>query len=382
MRNKAHSAHVVVGLFAGLVATTFVAAPAFAADPPAKKAGATKAAPAKAAPAKADATKADTGAPSADAKPAAAKPPTKKQKDAARKAYGEGEKAFNSGDYASAVVAFKKANEAIKSPQADYWIAKALDAQGRTDEAIAAYESFLAEPESVKVGDQKLGDAKARLDALKATLVGEVAVDTDPAGAAVSVDGAPQEGQAPMTLKLTPGKHHITVAAAGYQQKDLDLEVKGGDQQKQSIALLKEAPAAPMPLAAPPPPPPAPPPPPPPPEEHSMVPAYVTLGIAGAAAVVGTVFGVKALGSKSDFDKNPTTKSADDTERSALIADMAFGVAITLGVTGVVLLTSDDDTPPSSPAARLKRHEPQRARLDILPYAGPKSGGAQAKLTF
>ena len=110
-----------------------------------------------------------------------------------------------------------------------------------------------------------------------------------------------------------------------------------------------------------------------------MVPAYVVLGIAGAAGVVGTIFGVKALGSKSDFDKSPTTKSADDTERSALIADMAFGVAITLGVTGVVLLTSDDEPPPPA-AASLKSQK--RARLDILPYAGPKSGGATAKLTF
>lgn len=379
MRNKAHSAHVVVGLFAGLVATTFVAAPAFAADPPAKRAGAAKAAPAKASSTKADAGSAKSGG------TAAAKPPTKKQKDAARKAYGEGEKAFNSGDYAAAVVAFRKANEAIKSPQADYWIAKALDAQNKTDEAIASYESFLSEPESTKVGDQKLSDAKARLEALKATLVGEVAVDTDPAGASVTVDGAQQEGQPPLTLKLTPGKHHITVAAAGYQPKDVDVDVKGGDQLKQSIALVKEAPPPAMPAAAPPAPPPAvpPAPPPAPPEEHSMVPAYVTLGIAGASAIVGTIFGVKALGSKSDFDKNPTTKSADDTERSALIADMAFGVAITLGVTGVVLLTSDDDTPATaSPSASLKHHPSQKARLDILPYAGPKSGGAQAKLTF
>lgn len=109
-----------------------------------------------------------------------------------------------------------------------------------------------------------------------------------------------------------------------------------------------------------------------------MVPAYVTLGIAGAAAVVGTVFGVKALGSKSDFDKTPTTKLADDTERSALIADMAFGVAITLGVTGIVLLTSDDEPPPAA-TGMLK---PKGARLELTPYAGPKSGGATARLTF
>jgi hypothetical protein len=111
-----------------------------------------------------------------------------------------------------------------------------------------------------------------------------------------------------------------------------------------------------------------------------MVPAYVTLGIAGAAGVVGTIFGVKALGSKSDFDKAPTTETADDTERSALIADMAFGVAITLGVTGIVLLTSDDDPPPAA-TGMLKPKAPA-ARLRLTPYAGPKSGGASARLTF
>jgi hypothetical protein len=354
MRNKAQSARVVIGLFAGLCATTLVSAPAFAAD-------------AKAAAGKADAA------------PAAAKPPTKKQKDAARKAYADGEKAYNSGDYAAAAVAFQKANEAIKSPQADYWIAKSLDQQNKTEEAIAAYESFLAEPESSKVGDQKLADAQQRLDALKATLPAEVAVETDPMMATVAVDGAPQQGETPMTLKLTPGKHRLTVTSNGYQSKDVDIDVTGGTQTKQTIALTKEVPVAPVAAAAAAAPPP-PPPPPPPPEEHSKVPAYVTLGIAGGAAVVGTVFGIKALNSKSEFDKNPTTKKADDTERSALIADMAFGVAITLGVTGIVLLTSDDDAPAAPKASSLPKLK--HARLNILPYAGPTGGGATAKLTF
>ena len=108
-----------------------------------------------------------------------------------------------------------------------------------------------------------------------------------------------------------------------------------------------------------------------------MVPAYVTLGIAGAGAIVGTVFGVKALGAKEDFNKTPTTELADDAERFALICDMAFGVAITLGVTGVVLLTSDDE-----PAAAQKQTPAKAARLEVAPYVGKKSGGASAKLSF
>jgi hypothetical protein len=112
-----------------------------------------------------------------------------------------------------------------------------------------------------------------------------------------------------------------------------------------------------------------------------MVPAYVTLGIAGAAAVVGTIFGVQALSSKSDFDDTPTTELADDTERNALIADMAFGVAITLGVTGVVLLTSDEE--PAQPAAQSAQLKLKRGpQLNLRPYAGPKSGGASARVTF
>jgi hypothetical protein len=372
MRNKALSMHVVVGLLAGLATTTLVAVPVSAQTAPAKAD-----APAKAAPS----TKGSAPA-KADAAPAAAKPPTKKQKDAARKAYAEGEKAFNAGNYAAAQDAFVRANEQIHSPQADFWIAKSIDQQNKPEEAIAAYQTFVDNPDAAKAGDQKVAEAHTRLDALKATLVAEVAVETDPMLANVAVDGAPQPGEAPMTLKLPPGKHRVTVSSNGYITKDLDLEVKGGEKLKQSITLVKEAPPLPVAAAA------APvaatpttPPPPPPPEEHSKVPAYVTLGIAGASAVVGTIFGVKALNSKSDFDKTPTTKLADDTERSALIADMAFGVAITLGVTGIVLLTSDD-SPPANAASTHHLRRTAQTRFDILPYAGPKSGGASAKLTF
>ncbi len=62
---------------------------------------------------------------------------------------------------------------------------------------------------------------------------------------------------------------------------------------------------------------------------------------------------------------------------------MAFGVALTLGVTGIVLLTSGDDEAPAAKAARL--HQPlkaPKASLRVLPYFGRESGGAAARLTF
>ncbi|HEX6274189.1 MAG TPA: PEGA domain-containing protein [Polyangiaceae bacterium] len=354
MFKLALSARVAVGLLAGLATVGALESTARAGDAPAP------------APKAATADKAAT-------KPAAK--PSPKTADAARKAFAEGQKAYGAGNYVDAQASFTKANELIPSPQASYWIAKCIDGQNKTEEAIAAYEALLADPESSKIGEEKLADSKTRLDALKATLVGEVAIETNPMLATIAVDGVAQPGEAPMTLKLTPGKHKVTISAKGYQPKDVELDVKGGDKLKQSVTLEKEAPppivapvvAAPAPVEQPPP---------PPKEERSMVPAYVTLGIAGVGAVVGTIFGISALNAKNDFNKTPTTELADKAERDALICDMAFGVAITLGVTGVVLLTSDDE-----PAAA-KAAAPKTARLQLTPYAGKKSGGAAAKLTF
>jgi hypothetical protein len=312
----------------------------------------------------------------ADKKPDAAKQPDKKTRDAARKAYGQGEKAFGEGNFSAAYEGFQKAHEQIPSPHALYWMAKSLDKQEKTADAIAAYEKLLADPDATKVGDEKLLDAKTRVEELKLKLVAQVNLVTMPAGAAVSVDGNLETGATPLSLKLQPGPHKITISASGFETKEIDFDAKAGDKAEQRIDLI----------AKPAPPPPAPPPPvepvntpapPPPVEKRSMVPAYVTLGIATAGAVVGTVFGLKALSAKSDFNDNPTTSKADDTERNALISDMAFGVAITLGVTGIVLLTSDEEAPKES----AKLH-PSKVKFEFDTYAGKTGGGAKARLRF
>jgi hypothetical protein len=107
------------------------------------------------------------------------------------------------------------------------------------------------------------------------------------------------------------------------------------------------------------------------PEGSSKIPAIVTLSLAGAGAVVGTVFGVMALSSKGDFDATPTQELADDTERNALIADMAFGVAITFGITGAVLLLTGGEDSEAAAAARM-----------VTPWVGPTGGGAVGTFHF
>lgn len=322
---------------------------------------------------------------------AAAKGPDKKTKDAAHKAYSAGEKAFNAGNYDKAYENFKQANELIPSPHAQYWMALSLSNQNKDDEAIRAFESLLSGPDVDKLGEEKQADAKKKLEELKAKGGGELVLTVTPPNAAVAVDGEPKQGGSPVTLKLTSGKHKIKLSAEGFEAKEIDVDVKSGDKLDQTVKLTEastipvEA-APPMKPGATPPPVETPPgPAEPPPEKKSKVPAYVTLGIAGAGAIVGTVFGIKALSAKSDFDKNPTSDNADTVERNALIADMSFGVAITLGVTGIVLLVSasnDEKETPSTKQSRYRGLERKSAGLTFAPYATPKGGGAAARFTF
>jgi hypothetical protein len=315
-------------------------------------------------------TAAPAGAPTVAAPEADAAGPDEATRERARTSFQAAQQAYGEGNYQQAYEQFLVAYEAIPSPHAEYWIAKSLDGIGgdRSADAARAYRTFLANPNASHVGEDKVAEAKTRYEALRATLPARLTVTTDPAGAGVTVDGAPAPSPTPLTVELAPGPHKIEVTLDGYEKAALDVALQGGDELEHRIKLQGEKPAAvatpPASVAA-------------TPEkvERSMVPAYVTLGLAGAGIAVGTVFGVMALNDKSDFDDNPTTDKADEVERNALISDMAFGVALTLGITGVVLLTSSDDE------AEVKQTA-SKDKLVVAPFITPKAGGAAARFTF
>lgn len=323
----------------------------------------------------------------AAAKPA--KPLTAAQKKAlATKSFKEAEEKFSKGDYAGALEGYRVAEENLPGDRPKYKIAQSLDKLGKVTEAVAAYQLYLdGKPDAEKQKDL-IADANTRVTELKKT-PGKVKLAVSPEGVAgmkVTVDGAEQPMAAGNELSLAPGKHTVTVAAEGFETATQDVEVTFAETKDVPLTLTKKAepPPPPPPVAvAPPPPPPekveAPPPPPPP---RSKIPAYVTLGLAGAGAIVGTIFGAQALSAKSEFESTPTTELADRADRNALIADMSYAVAITFGVTGAVLLFSKDT--PEEPKAATNMVKPKTAprRAWVTPYAGPTGGGAAAKLTF
>lgn len=315
------------------------------------------------------------------------------RKTAARKHYGDGTKKLAAKDYAGALLEFRTANDLIPAPQAEHKVAVCLDDLGRVAEALEAYDVFLSHANPEKMQDQ-IDEANVRVGVLKSMPLA-VKVVSDPPQAKVAVDGVLQSGVTPIELRIAPGAHKLKVSAADCEPSERDVDIKPGEKIADlTFTLTKKKPEKPelVPAAlglpsgqpraasaAPPPPEPAPPPEPPPAtggKNNTL--AYVALGVAGAGLVAGTIFGIKAVGDKKDFDGNPTTKKADDTERDGLIADVSFGVAIALGVTGTVLLLTGGGEQASKKGMR----EGSDKTMRVMPIVTPHSGGAAAVWRF
>jgi PEGA domain-containing protein len=326
------------------------------------------------------ATPAPPAAPAA--KPGEAKPGDPKAM------FTAGEKKFKAGDFAGALTDFEASNAAKPTPEAQNYIAKSHDNLQHFPEAVTAYEKLIADnPPKLS---KEVEEAKKRVEAIKA-MPGKVHVETTPPGASVVIDQSqtPHPNVTPTDIDLPPGKHTLIIGAEGYENTTKEVEVGYGSKQDVTAELPKkgEPPPAPpvaaegaqqQPAA-----------PAPPPEPRSKVPAYITGAVAIVAAGVGTGFGIAALNQSSDFEKKPTTETADDGENNALVADMMFGIAITFGVTSAVLFLSSDAPASAKGASRTRtatRSAPKPAkktpRIIPTPYVTSTGGGAGALFRF
>ena len=293
---------------------------------------------------------------------------------------------YRSGDYLNALVDFQAADAIMFSPQTSLYIAKCLDHVGRLADAVPRYQEFIASAPGAMSQDQ--AGASTRVSQIMA-MPGKVHLDTNPAGASVAIDGSVQPSVAtPADVDVAPGTHTIRFTLSGYAAREVPITVTYATALSLPQVTLAQNAVVPVPVPVPVPVASNPPPPPPPAQPRSKVPAYVTGGLALAAAGVGTIFGVLALGDKSDFNKNPTSATADNGENHALIADMSFFVAITLGVTSAVLFfTKDNDAPQtasrSSGNPAVAAVKPRKTfTITAAPIVTPHGGGAGALIQF
>jgi hypothetical protein len=199
----------------------------------------------------------------------------------------------------------------------------------------------------------------------------------------VTVDGEPLPPAILDNDRATdPGTHHVAATAPGFTSDAADVSLTEG--QSRTVVLKLDAlpvgppPASALPatLATPPAETPAAPGPAPPAPDR--VPAYVVLGVGGAGIVVGTIFGVLALGNKSSLDSDcpmgkdacPIEKQSDvdslnsSLKTNALLSTIGLAVGVVgLGVGTYLFVSARSDGAPKT------------ARLEVRPWVGPGSAG-------
>lgn len=267
----------------------------------------------------------------------------------ARRAYNEGSEHFNAGRYTEALTSFERAYTLRANPVVLKPIIECHERLGQVPEAIASIERYLREAPTAP----DHAAMETRLRSLQQRPA-RVHVTSEPGSASLVLDGRRLEQRTPTDLEVAPGHHHVVLELDGYTTTGLDFDVGPGVSHSVGVSLASSAPSgntvAPPPVAQP---------------SRGPSPAvWVAVGVAGAAAITGTVFGVIALSDANSYDRQPTRDLYDSGRRNAVVADVAFATSIVSAGVAVVAYFATRHRGEQRPTAGL-RLAPTGLRVDF-----------------
>lgn len=295
----------------------------------------------------------------AHAQAAQAGTPSDAQRARARQLYAEGQRHFEAGRFAEAQASFEAAYAEVPNPVVLLGVASAQERLGRAEDAARTLRRYLRERPDAP-DRESVQERIARLDPGGVTAdPGVIRVASTPEGAAIAIDGQPTDRTTPAEVQVAPGAHEVTLTLQGYAPLTQTVRVDPGQTSDLTLGLVAlepesgiagqteqdvfgdagagEAPAQPASSDAP-----------APANASPSAGVWAATAVAGVGLVTGTVFGFLALSAQSDFDVAPSHEVANRGEAFALVADLAFGVAVAAGLTGIVLYATEQ---PGSSAA-------------------------------
>ncbi len=291
----------------------------------------------------------------------------------AREHYTKAKSFYDTKQYTDALVEFQAAYDLKPHPSVLKSIAECQLQTGDVQGSIATFEKYLADPAA-----PKKPEIEARLAEIKG-MMASLEITSLPDGAGVMVDGTVTDKVTPTTLDLAPGDHELALNMDGYEPVVKQITLAAGEKSNLEVdfssegAKTDEEPALIDPFGD---------------EEDEGDEAvtvenesdgpptafWIAAAVAGVGLVSGTVFGTMALGDEKDYNDNPDDSIKKSGERSAIIADVSFGVAAAAVIAGVViLLTNKDDEAEAGTA---------KSRFDIVPIATGDTIGVSTAVTF
>lgn len=156
----------------------------------------------------------------------------------ARQLFKEGVTAFQAGDFAGALAKFQRADALTHAPAITYNIARTLEQLARPQDAVIAYERYLAEAGEGGEFTTAAALAVAQIKARNARLV----VSSTPPGASVTLDGTPLAERTPAAVLVPPGTHRLTLTLDDWKE-ERSVETRAGSSSEIAFYRSKSAPA-------------------------------------------------------------------------------------------------------------------------------------------
>jgi hypothetical protein len=241
--------------------------------------------------------------PGAPAPPRGATPDSKVPEGLEAPAATEGYKAYQAGDYVTAVNKLEEARQADPSGAILSWLGHAYAASGQPIKAVDALRLSLAATEKPLSDEQKITVNK-KLEEVQLQ-VATVSISSSVPGATVIIDGGEQQALPVSGLRMRAGEHAFKVEAADHDAVERSIALQGGGQAQLELNPSKTPP---------PPPPPAPAPPPPVPMEPAdggtagRIMRTAGIGTAVLGAIAGGVGIASLVNARSLLRARPTTR--------------------------------------------------------------------------
>lgn len=259
----------------------------------------------------------------------------------ARTHYEAGSSYYQQGRYEEALREFEEAYRLSSEGRRavlHYNIGLAHERLGHLTEAIEELRLYLEgapNADDAEIVTERMRTLQNRLDSTGIVLT------VSEEGAGVIVDGEPR-GTTPLgePVRVTPGAHEVRVEKEGFHALTIRVTVPAGERvtvQANLVPASAPAPAAVVqaPVDT-------------PPREARSGGAgplpWILFGVGGATAIGGVLLGMNAIGRRDDAndaagrDRSDYEAARDGAKRSALLADISFGVTVAVVATGVILL--------------------------------------------
>lgn len=174
------------------------------------------------------------------------------EREAARVVFEGGVKAYQAHRFEEAIELFMRANQLKPNPAFSYNIGIAYQDLGDLPMALRFYRDYLRQDPGAADRAEVSERIRQLEGRLQVTGLQQLTVLTEPAGAAIVIDGSPV-GASPWTGELKPGHHALTVKRQGYKSEARDFDLPTDRSIDVPVTLVKGteptvAPPAPAPV--------------------------------------------------------------------------------------------------------------------------------------